>query len=105
MAFCRQLRATLAVDTINREIEFDPRKNALNIRDHGMSLDDARQFEWGSAVVWMDLREDYGEERMVALGYIGNRLCYMVFVERRGICRVVSLRRANRREVRHYAET
>ena len=99
------MRATLSVDTISRKIEFDPAKNRRNVAKHGMSLNDARQFEWGSAAVWMDLREDYGEERMIALGYIGNRLYYMVYVERRDACRVISLRRANQREVKRYAET
>lgn len=94
-------------------IEFDPTKDAANVLKHGMSLADAKGFEWGSAVTWMDLRQDYGEDRVIALGYIGPRLCCMVFVEREGteegetqdICRVISLRPATLREIQRYAET
>ncbi|MCL2829406.1 MAG: BrnT family toxin [Betaproteobacteria bacterium] len=86
-------------------IEFDPAKDALNIAKHGVSLTEAKGFEWDSARVRMDTREDYGEERMIALGYIGARLFCMAFVERNDACRVISLRRATRSEAKSYAET
>jgi uncharacterized DUF497 family protein len=86
-------------------IEFDPHKDAINVAKHGMSFADAARFEWDSAVVWVDLREDYGEDRMRAVGYIGARLCHMAFVERGDVCRVISLRSATKTESKHYAET
>ena len=85
-------------------IEFDSDKDAINSAKHGMSLANAARFEWDSAVIWMDLREDYGEDRMRELGYIGARLCHMVFVERGDACRVISLRLATRTESKRYAE-
>lgn len=86
-------------------IEFDPTKDTTNRAKHGVSLAEAERFEWDSAVFWLDTREDYGEERMSSLGYIGNRLFFMAFVERGDVCRVISLRKANSREVKLYAET
>jgi len=86
-------------------IEFDPAKDAINIVKHGMSLADAKGFEWDSAMTWLDTREDYGEDRMSALGFIGARLCHMAFVERGDACRVISLRPATRKESKRYAET
>ena len=86
-------------------IEFDPTKDALNTAKHGVSLAEAKGFEWETAVLWLDTREDYGEDRMGALGYIGNRLFFMAFVDRGDACRVISLRRATLREVKRYAET
>jgi uncharacterized DUF497 family protein len=86
-------------------IEFDPVKDAANVAKHGMSLADAKGFEWDSACVRLDTREDYGEDRLVALGYIGARLCCMTFVERGDACRVISLRRATKSETKSYAET
>ena len=86
-------------------IEFDPAKDAINIAKHGMSLADAKGFEWDSAMMWADTREDYGEDRMSAVGYIGATACYMAFVDRGDMCRVISLRRATSREVKRYAET
>jgi len=60
-------------------------------------------------VVWPDRRRDYGEQRMVALGYIGLRIVVMVFTDRPEDepteRRIISLRVANSREVKRYAET
>lgn len=87
-------------------ITFDPTKNAKNADKHGgMSLAEAVGFEWGQAVTWPDLRREYGERRMAGLGYIGNRLCSVVFVDRGEERRIISLRKANQREVQRYAKT
>lgn len=90
-------------------VTFDPAKDASNLAKHGFSLLDAVGFEWGTAVVWPDTRRDYDEARMVALGYIGLRIMALVFVDRPPEQpterRIISLRKANRREVKRYAET
>jgi hypothetical protein len=90
-------------------VRFDPAKDAVNLAKHGFSLLDAVGFEWETAVVWPDTRRDYGEPRMVALGYIGLRIMSVVFVDRPPEQpterRIISLRNANTREVKRYAET
>ena len=90
-------------------VTFDPAKDAVNLAKHGFSLLDAVGFEWETAVVWPDTRRDYGEPRMVALGYICLRIMSVVFVDRPPEQpterRVISLRKANTREVKRYAET
>ena len=89
-------------------VTFDPAKDAVNLAKHGFSLLDAVGFEWETAVVWPDTRRDYGEPRMVALGYIGLRIMSVVFVDRPPEQpterRIISLRKANNREVKRYAE-
>ena len=90
-------------------VTFDQAKDAANLAKHGVSLTEAAGFEWGTAVVWPDTRRDYGEARMVALGYIGLRIMALVFVDRPPEQpterRIISLRKANTREVKRYAET
>lgn len=90
-------------------VTFDPAKDAANMAKHGVSLTEAAGFEWDTAVVWPDTRRDYGEARMVALGYIGLRIMAMVFVDRPPQKpterRIISLRKANSREVNRYAQT
>jgi uncharacterized DUF497 family protein len=90
-------------------VTFDPAKDASNLAKHGFSLLDAVGFEWETAVVWPDTRRDYDEARMVALGYIGLRIVALVFVDRPPEQpterRIISLRKANSREVKRYAET
>ena len=51
-----------------------------------------------------DTRKDYGEHRLRVLGYIGRRLHAAVITPRGDKIRVISLRRANRREERAYAK-
>ena len=86
-------------------IEFDPAKDASNLDKHGLSLGDAESFEWQTAVVREDMRASYPKPRFEAVGYMGERLHVMVFCLRGDTVRVISLRRANAREVKRYAET
>ena len=86
-------------------ITFDPAKDEANLVKHDVSLGVAAEFEWDSALTWPDTRKDYGESRVACIGYIGLRLYVMVYVDREGERRIVSLRKANRREVERYAQT
>jgi uncharacterized protein len=86
------------------QIEFDPVKDASNQAKHGVSLALAAELEWDDALVWMDTRYEYGELRMIALAPEINILYYVAFVDRGEVRRIISLRRANRREVKHYVE-
>jgi uncharacterized DUF497 family protein len=84
------------------KIEFDPAKNAKNIQERGISFDLATDFDLASAKIWPDTRKDYGEARFIALGFISERLFSMVFTVRDDVLRVISLRKANKREVKRY---
>jgi len=85
------------------QIQFDPAKDAANRVKHGISLGDAALLDWDEAVIWTDVRVDYGEVRMSALGYIGLRLHFVAFVDRDHIRRIITLRKANKREYNDYA--
>jgi uncharacterized protein len=85
-------------------IDFDPAKDKINIASHGLSLSFAKKLIWDEALVWVDPRFDYDELRMVGLVPEGNRLYYVAFVDRGEVRRVISLRNAERREVKHYVE-
>jgi len=86
------------------EITFDPAKDLSNQRKHGVSLADAEAFEWDDALIREDMRREYGERRMIALGYIDERLYCVAYVDRNDERRIISLRKANSREVNLYAE-
>lgn len=84
------------------DIEFDPAKDQANRAKHGLSLELAEAFEWDTALVETDDRHDYNEERFVAIGLIDVRVHVLVFTVRGEAIRVISLRKANRREVKRY---
>jgi uncharacterized DUF497 family protein len=86
------------------QFDFDSGKDATNMSKHGLSLAAAAELSWDAALVWIDDRADYGEVRMVALAPLGDILCFVAFVDREPARRVISLRRANRREVNHYVK-
>lgn len=87
------------------KIVFDPDKSEKNRVQRGLPFDCVVDFEWDGAVIWPDNRHDYGEERSCAIGYIGQRLHHLAFTLRGETIRVISLRKANSREVARYAET
>ena len=86
------------------KIEFDLVKDATNQTKHGVSLALAAELDWEAALVWVDDRFEYGELRMIALAPKTGILYYVAFVERGKTRRIISLRRANRREVTHYVK-
>ena len=86
------------------EIEFDPAKDRAYAAKHGMSLEAAEGFDWGTAFEREDDRFDYGEVRFVAMGLIGVHLHVLVFTEgsHEDAVRAISLRAAEKHEVRFY---
>jgi uncharacterized DUF497 family protein len=85
------------------EYEFDPAKDAKNVAERGLSLALALYVFDGLVHLAEDDRKEYGERRQVAYGLIRGRLFVCVFTDRGEIRRVISLRKANSREVEAYA--
>ncbi len=86
------------------EIEFDPAKDQINLRKHGVSLAAAAEMDLDRAIVIEDRRFDYGETRFVAYAPIGGRLHVLWFTMRGTVLRAIGLRRANRREGQRYGQ-
>lgn len=86
-------------------VEFDPAKDKANQEKHGVSLALSAELDWGAALVWFDARFEYDELRMIALVPKTEILYYVAFVDRGQARRMISLRRANRREVKHYVQS
>ena len=85
-------------------IDFDPAKDKRNRARHGLSLAFAGKLIWDEALVWVDSRYEYDEIRMVGLVPEGNTLYYVAFVDRNEVRRVISLRHAELKEIKHYAK-
>jgi uncharacterized DUF497 family protein len=83
---------------------FDPAKDAANRAKHGVALALAEVLFAGAHVSMADDRFDYGEVRQIAFGFIHDRLFVCVFADRPTERRVISLRKANKREVKRYGE-
>ena len=80
-------------------------KDEDNIRTRGLPLGAAELLFTVPFVEEEDARIDYGETRFVATGPIaalGNRIFVVVYTWRENIRRIISLRKANDREIRKY---
>jgi len=86
------------------KITFDSAKDSSNQAKHGISLSLAETLEWSLALVKQDTRKAYGETRLIGYAPIGARVYCVVFVDRENIRRIISLRKANSREVQYYAK-
>jgi uncharacterized DUF497 family protein len=90
------------------EFAWDDRKNAINLEKHGLSLELAALMFRSQLIEEPDERHDYGEQRFRAYGTIADRLLVCIFTDRqisgRAVRWIISLRKANRREVRKFNE-
>ena len=84
------------------KIEFDSDKNKANIAKHGVDMAAAAGFDFDTAKTWLNTRQNYGEDRTVALGFLAARLHVLVFTMRGRTVRVISLRKANHKERKAY---
>ncbi|MFY9820884.1 MAG: BrnT family toxin [Thermoanaerobaculia bacterium] len=85
-------------------VTFDPTKNERNIRERDLPFELAAEFDFETAHISVDSRHEYGEARYVALGSLQGRLHVLCFTETADGIRVISFRKANDREVKHYAK-
>jgi uncharacterized DUF497 family protein len=86
-------------------IEFDTAKDQANQEKHGIPLAAAASLDWGAALIRQDARKDYNEARYQALGMLDDRLYFVAFTVRGDAIRVISMRKANKREERQYVQT
>jgi len=86
------------------KIEFDPAKSQKNARERGLPFDTVKDFDWETAEYSEDVRFSYPERRMVAIGLIGARLHFLCFTRLGEVVRVISFRKANKKEIREYEQ-
>ncbi len=83
--------------------EWDEAKNRSNFAKHGLDFADAEQVLTGPCVAFVDSRFDYGEVRLTTLGLLAGRVVVIAHALRaEGTTRIISMRKANRREQKIY---
>ena len=83
--------------------EWDQSKREVNLNKHGVDFADIEHFQWDSALVGRSDR--HGETRYTGVGYLQDRLHVVVFTDRNGATRIISLRKAGQEERLRYAAT
>lgn len=81
------------------QFEWDEAKNLKNIRQHEIDFVDVPEMFESSMLVELDDRFNYGEERWLGIGFLGNGVAVVVWTERQNdVIRIISARRANQHE-------
>jgi uncharacterized DUF497 family protein len=87
------------------EFEWDENKSARNARVHGIDFEFATALFDNPVLEKPDARQNYGELRLVAIGVIGADYFVVVHTPRNGRRRIISARRASRKERDVYRST
>ena len=78
--------------------DWDEQKRQATLLLRGLDFAVVEELDLDLAEVSRDARKDYGEERLQARGLIRGRLYVVVFTRRGAGLRLISLRKANKRE-------
>ncbi len=78
------------------------RKRAINLKDHGLDFVDAPRVFEGMTYTFEDVRFDYGEQRFETLGLLAGFPVSIVHTESEDEIRVISFRKATKREANIY---
>lgn len=87
---------------MNHEYEWDENKRLSNIAKHEIDFTAMHNFDWSA--IYEKRSDRHGEERIAVTGYIADRLYVVIYTMRGERKRIISLRKANPREMREYAE-
>ncbi len=82
--------------------EWDPKKEAENLRKHGVDFTIGSRIWHGPVLERIDDRRAYGEVRILAFGKVNGRLMAVLYTWRGAVRRIISARKANRREQRRF---
>ena len=87
------------------QFEWDEEKNRVNRTKHGIHFEEAREIFAGPVLTAPDDRQDYREERFISYGQLSEMVVIaLVYTMRRGRIRLISARKANRKERQAFYE-
>jgi len=85
------------------DFELDDDKNRLNLEKHGISFEEAVFVFDDVHLSRVDTREGYGEMRDITIGMMaGTVVTVVVHTDRENAIRIISARKANKRERSEY---
>lgn len=86
-------------------IDWGQRKRQANLKKHGFDFVDANEIFDGVTFTYEDDRISYGEQRFVTLGSLRGTVVSIVHTEQDDHIRVISMRKATKREREIYFQT
>ncbi|GLS87768.1 hypothetical protein GCM10010873_27420 [Cypionkella aquatica] len=85
------------------QIEYDPAKRDATLLKRGLDMAAASAIFETEILTVKDDRMDYGEVRFVTVGYMNGRMMFVAWTPRGGVRRIISMRKANDREIAKFS--
>ena len=85
------------------DIEYSPIKRDATLAERGLDMARAAEIFGGATLTVEDDREDYGETRLITIGFLESSMVVIVWTQRGAARRIISLRKDNEREQKAYA--
>jgi len=86
------------------KITFDPAKRLKTLADRGIDFAEAAEVFNGPTLDSRDTRKDYGETRIVSVGFLLGRMVIVVWTPRGDSRHIISMRKANEREQARFGQ-
>ena len=86
------------------QVEFDFDKSDKTLTERGLYFAHAGAVFTGVNVTAEDARFDYGEPRLIAVGVLKGTMMVLVWTPRGEVCRIISMRKVNEREIAKFAQ-
>ena len=84
------------------ELEWDEAKRNWTLKTRSLDFADVALIDWDNALTLEDTRKKYSEKRFITYAALKGRFCVVAWCYRARRLRVISLRKANEREVKRY---
>jgi len=84
-------------------LSYDPAKRARTLTARGLDFEDAAQVFAGLTLEVEDRRRNYGETRILCVGFLQGRMVMVGYTPRGAVRHIFSMRKCNAREIHRYA--
>jgi len=85
------------------EYEWDESKRKQTIKLRGLDFADISHFDWETSLTNEDCDSATSEDRFITIGYLGESLIVVVWCYRDEKTRIISMRKAERKERRRFS--
>lgn len=86
------------------KITYDKTKRLHTLKERNLDFEDAAIVFDGPVFEFEDLRFDYGEKRMVTVGYLLGRMVMIIWTDRGNARHIISMRKTNDKEQKKYRQ-
>ena len=89
---------------MSESFTWDEAKRRKTLNTRGLDFADMARFDWDNALTAEDNFSDSGERRFISIGYLSNLLVVTAWCYRNDSTRIISLRRATKKERKYYEQ-